>query len=221
MPGEEVRSEEIASWRLPADAATALPAIPDDPFGRRLATLDTDELGLPRQQFGDTGFRLVAYSPTATGRFADCYSPGTLQAGSGDGTQVRILNSAVPPPLVVRSVVPSQAVLPQTLERSEDAVLVAIDPNAPVPPDAFPPESGWTRRPCATGRWDPGLLGAALVPHGPGRVSRCSLVEPQLLAQSFPGTQDDSWNFDRDNPLPQWCCRSARTRSGRQRGSRR
>ena len=94
MPGEEVRSEEIASWRLPADAATALPAIPDDPFGRRLATLDTDELGLPRQQFGDSGFRLVAYfthghRPVRRLLFARDASGGQRRRHAGSDPELR------------------------------------------------------------------------------------------------------------------------------------
>jgi len=217
LPTEVTRSERVASWRLPPNASAVLPAIPGDGWGRHLATLDTDELGLPRQQFADTGYRLVSYTPVTTSRFADCYPSGRLVSGEGESTQVHVLNSAVPPPPVVHSVVPSQVVFPQSVERSEDHF--DVGPPGPGPPDELPSEPGWTRT--TQLRRGGGIrvyLERPWFLTGADESLGVILVSPDRTLQSFPDAPENSWNFNRSNPLPQWVSQAGQDPIRRGRG---
>ena len=202
LPGEVTRTEQVVSLRLPPDAPAALPAVPGDFLDRHLLALDSERQGLPGQQFPDTGHRVVTYTPVSTSRFADCYPDRSLRAGSGDSTQVRVLNSAVPPPAVVHSVVPSQMVEAQRVEDSGEGFELVSDPGAP---DVLPAEPGFRRTTQA--RHGGGIrvyLERPWFVTGPGESLGVILGSPEVLRQAFPGAPKNSWNFDPANPVAQW-----------------
>jgi hypothetical protein len=202
LPEEVTRSEQVVSLRLPPDAPAALPAVPGDFLDRHLLALDTERQGLPRQQFPDTGHRAVTYTPVSTSRFADCYPARSLRAGSGASRQVRVLNTAVPPPAVVHSVVPSQMVEAQRVESSGDIFELVTDPAAP---DVLPAEPGFRRT--TQPRHGGGIrvyLERPWFVTGADESLGVILGSPDVLRQAFPGAPKNSWNFDPGNPVAQW-----------------
>ena len=211
-PHEVVRSEEVFTWRLPPDAAAVLPVIDGDDFGRHLVDINTGQLRPTRQQFGDTGYREVTYSPVATSRFGDCYPTGWLQSATGIGAKIRVLNSAVPPPPVVHSVVPSQN-LRQYIERSDD-----IPPDSAVP-EGLPNEPGWEKS--TQIRYGGGIRVYLAWPWfvtGAEESLGVVLADPALSVQPIPGAEDNTWTYNRANPLPQWFSQAGQDPIRRSRG---
>ena len=204
-PEQVTRSDEVFVMRLAPDAAAALRAMDGD---QQVIDLDSDRLGLARQQFPDTGFRVVSYKPVATSRFGDCYPPESLfPAAAWDSHEMRVLNSAVPPPPMVHSVVPSQLVGPQTVE------LPAGPPTGPVIPDTEPADAvKGAGLDFGGSRWTHARKGSGIRIYlerpwfvtGAEESVGVVLLDPSYPVPGIPNAQEGVWGFDPTDPRPQW-----------------
>ncbi|WP_166351882.1 hypothetical protein [Phytoactinopolyspora limicola] len=176
-------------------AVTCIRAGTDDQ-GRRLFDLDTGTDDLPAHEFASTGARRVTYALVATGRFGDCYPDGALEQAVGDGVEVVLPNTEVPPPPVVRAVEPLQVVDPPVIDMDHDPGPMTVGDLTTEPL----PGPGWLRaKRVRHGGWLRVYLERPWHLTGEGELLGVVVADSEPPAGTL---KDNAWRL---TSLPPWC----------------